>query len=518
MPGEGPMRALGKAVVGNVLTTAARRFREREAFFCATTGRRFSFRETNARCNRLAHGLAALGFAKGDTVAFLCNNRAELPEIYYALAKTGLVGIPLNYRLAPAEIVALMRAMGAKAMLFETRFIASAERVCAELPGVEVFVAIGEARPEWAKAYEDVLASAPATEPEVEIEESDPYYYNLTSGTTGLPKSYLLTHFNNAAGSPLFDAFELTTCDVILTVFPAFGRVGFAWIAAGVAFGARNVLADFNPSEALRLIGGEKVTISNLVPTMAAMMLADPTLSGRDLSSLRALVFAGSMFPKPLRERTAAALCPAIYEYYGMQETGALTVSTPEDRAIRSDSVGVPLCFAEVHIERPDGSRAAPGELGEIVGRSPATCSSYFDNPAKSTETFRGGFVHTGDLGAMNEDGFLFIRGRLKDMIVSGGQNVHAAEVEEILMTAPGVADCAVFGLPDDTWGERVAALIVTAVDAEAPTAERLEVHCRERLAGFKIPRTIRFQKEPLPRTPTGKVQKFLLVERFAGK
>jgi acyl-CoA synthetase (AMP-forming)/AMP-acid ligase II len=309
----------------------------------------------------------------------------------------------------------------------------------------------------------------------------------------------------------------MTTRDVILTVFPAFGRVGFAWIAAGVLFGTRNVLVDFSPAEALRLIETEKITISNLVPTMAAMMLADPSLPGRDLRSLRALVFAGSMFPAPLRLKTAAALCPAIYEYYGMQETGILTVSTPEDRVLHSDSIGTPLCFAEVHVERPDGSRAAPGELGEIVGRSPGTCLGYFDNPAKSAETFRGGFVHTGDLGVMTEDGFFVIKGRLKDMIVSGGQNVHAAEVEEILMTAPGVADCAVFGLPDETWGERVAALIVAAPGAgEGLTTEGLIAYCREKLAGFKIPRTIWFQGEPLPRTPTGKVQKFILVDRFA--
>jgi acyl-CoA synthetase (AMP-forming)/AMP-acid ligase II len=201
-----------------------------------------------------------------------------------------------------------------------------------------------------------------------------------------------------------------------------------------------------------------------------------------------------------------------------MQETGTLTVSTPEDRTLHPDSVGAQLCFAEVHIERPDGSRAAANELGEIVGRSPATCTGYFDNPAKSAETFRGGYVHTGDLGLMTEDGFVVIKGRLKDMIISGGQNVHAAEVEEVLMTAPGVTDCAVFGLPDDTWGERVAALVVAAPGAGKDlAAENLIAHCRVKLAGFKIPRTIFFQSEPLPRTPTGKVQKFILVDRFAG-
>jgi fatty-acyl-CoA synthase len=516
MSSKEPARALGKAIVGATLATAARRFRDREAFYCATTDRRFTFRQTNERCNRLAHGLAALGLKKPDPVAFLCNNRAELPEIYYALAKSGLVGIPLNYRLAPAEIVALMRAMGAQAMLFATRFHAVVEQVRGQLPNVRSFVAVGEEPPHWAEAYEVVLASASAEEPDVEIEESDPYYFNLTSGTTGLPKSYVLTQYNNAVIGPMFEAFEMTSRDVIMTVFPAFGRVGFAWIAASVQFGARNVLMDFQPMEALRLIESERVTISNLVPTMAAMLLSEPSLRSRDLSSLRAIVFVGAMFPEPLRVRVAAEICPAIYEYYGMQETGTLTLSTPEDRKLHPDSVGVPLLFAEVRIERPDGSMAAPGEIGEIVGRSTATCTAYFDNPAKSAETFRGGFVHTGDLGAMNEGGFVFIKGRLKDMIITGAQNVHAAEVEEILMTAPGVADCAVFGLPDEVWGERVAALIVRAPGkGDALTAESVTDHCRGRLAGFKTPRTIHFQHEPLPRTPTGKVQKFILVERF---
>jgi acyl-CoA synthetase (AMP-forming)/AMP-acid ligase II len=516
-PSSQPARALGKAVVATLLATAARRFRDREAFVCAGTGRRFTFGQTNERCNRLAHGLAGLGLVKPDTVAFLCNNRAEIAEIYFALAKAGLVGIPLNYRLAPVEIVALMSAMSAKAMLFETRFTAVAEKVRAELSQVKSFVVIGGAQPTWASEYELLLAESSSAELDVEVEESDPYYYNLTSGTTGLPKAYVLTQYNNASLGPVFEAFDTTSRDVILTVLPAFGRIGFAWIAAGVLFGVRNVLMDFHAAEALHLIETERITISNLVPAMAAMLLADSSLPERDLRSLRALVFAGAMFPQPLRLRTAASLCPAIYEYYGMQETGVLTVSTPVDRKRYPDSIGAPVALADVRIERADGTLAAPGELGEIVGRSPATCTGYFDNPQKSAETFRGGYVHTGDLGMMNENGFVFIKGRLKDMIITGGQNVHAAEVEEILLAIPEVADCAVFGLPDEIWGERVAALIVKSPNAsDTLTAESVEAACRERLAGFKTPRTIVFQTEPLPRTPTGKVQKFLLVERFS--
>ena len=511
-----PARALGKMVVGPILTVAAQRFRDREAFYCAGTGRRFTFRQTNERCNRLANGLTGLGLGKPNVVAFLCSNRAELPEIYFALAKLGLVGIPLNYRLAPAEIVALMGAMGARAMLFEDRFLAAAREAQAALPGIKSFIAIGK-KPEWAIGYEELLAGASTEEPQVEVEEHDPFYFNLTSGTTGLPKSYTLTHFNNASIGTMFEAFETTSRDVFMTVFPAFGRVGYAWIAAGLLFGARNVLMDFNPPETLRLIEAEKVTILNLVATMGAMLLADASLPERNLKSLRGVVFAGSMFPAPLRERVADKICPAIYEYYGMQETGALTTSTPEDRKLRPESIGLPIAFADVRIERADGSAAKPGEIGEILGRSPSAVTRYFDNPEKSAETFRGGWVHTGDLGMIDEEGFLFIKGRLKDMIITGGQNVHAAEVEEAILAIPGVADCAVFGLPDDMWGERVAALIVrTPKESGALSSDRVQAICREKLAGFKIPRTVYFEDQPLPRTPTGKVQKFLLVDRFS--
>jgi len=336
-------RSLGKMVVGSILTTAATRFPDREAFLCAGTRRRFTFRQTNERCNRLAHALMGLGLRKPDVVAFLCSNRAEVPETYFALAKSGLVGIPLNYRLAVPEIVTLMQAMGAKALLFETRFAAAAAQVRQALPQVGHFVAVGDGAPDWARGYEAVLAAASTAQPEVEVEEDDPFYFNLTSGTTGLPKSYVINHYNSSTGGPWLEAHDVSGRDVIMTVFPTFGRVGYGWLAAGTTYGARNVLVDFNPAEALRLIEAECVTTVNLVPTMAAMMLAEPTLKQRDLSSLRAVTFAGAMLPACLLERVAAELCPGVYEYYGMQETGTLTVSTPEDRLRRAESVGLPI-------------------------------------------------------------------------------------------------------------------------------------------------------------------------------
>lgn len=510
-------RALGKMLVGNLIATAAARYPDRQAFLCGTTGRCLSFSATNERSNRLAHGLMDLGLVKGDVVAFLCSNRIEIPEIYFALAKSGIVGIPLNYRLAGAEIIELMRAMGAKALLYEECFAERAQNMEAHLPGVAHFVQIGGSAPAFRVGYETLLAQSSADEPEVDIDEADPYYFNLTSGTTGLPKSYVLTQFNTACIVPFGLAFEMTGRDIVLTAFPMFGRVGAAWMMTSVVFGIPNVLVNFEPAAVLRLIQSERVTIMNLVPTMAAMLLASDALPNTELSSLRAIVFAGSMLPAPIREQTAAKLTPGIYEYYGMQETGLLTYSTPADRLLRPDSVGRVSLFAEVRVVGPDGNAMPAGETGEIIGRSPSAVTAYFQSPAKSADTFRNGWVHTGDLGCLDADGFLFIRGRVKDMIITGGQNVHSAEVEAALLSFPGVADCAVIGLPDELWGEVVTAIVVPSPNATIDL-ECLTQFCRERLAGFKTPKRIHVQLTALPRTPTGKVQKFLLVEQYGGR
>lgn len=507
--------ALGKMLVGNIIVTAAARVPDNPAFYCVTTGRRLTFRQVNERCNRLANALAAASLVKGDVVAFLCSNRAEMPEIYFALAKSGIVGIPLNYRLAPAEMVELMRAMGAQALIYEARFEACALHVKERLPRVRHYVAIGAAAPRLGVEYEAFLGAAPAEEPGITLDEGDAYYYNLTSGTTGLPKSYVLKQFNNSTIGVMGLAFDMTRQDVALTVLPMFGRIGVAWILLSVSYGIPNVIANFDPAEALRLIGRERVTICNLVPTMAAMLLASERLQAADLSSLRAIVFAGSVLPAPVREQSMAALCPNLYEYYGMQETGILVYSTPQDRKLRPDSVGRVALFSEVRVLGPDDRPVGAGEIGEIIGRSPNTVTSYFENPDKTAETFRNGWVHTGDLGSFDAEGFLYIRGRKKDMIITGGQNVHSAEVEELLLRHEAVADCAVIGLPDDLWGEQVAAVVVAKPGA-AIDANTLQTFCRDHLAGFKTPKRLFFETVPLPRTPTGKIQKFILVEKYA--
>lgn len=506
--------SLGKMVVGNILTTAALRYAEKEAFYCSSTGRRFTFRQTNERSNRLANALAGLGLVKGDKVAFLVSNQVEIVEIYFALAKAGLVGIPLNYRLAPVEMISLMRDIGAKALIAEGRFDEAIRLAHRELPGVKHYVRCGAPSGAAAHDYETFLAEAAASEPETDVQEEDTFYFNLTSGTTGLPKCYSITHYNSAAGQ-LFQTLDMSSRDVVLTVFPMFGRVGFGWAVCSVMYGIRNVLANFEPDATLALIESERVTTTNLVATMASMLLTAPSLSQRDLSSLRAIIFVGSLLPAPIREKSMERLCAGLYEYYGMQETGALVASTPEDRARRPDSVGRAILFSEIRVVDAEGKTVPPGENGAILGRSPGAVTAYFENPEKTAETFRDGWIHTGDLGSMDEEGYLYISGRLKEVIVTGGQNVHAGEVEELILSHPAVADCAVIGLPDPKWGEQVAAIVVLK-DEHAATEEEIIAVCRGRLAGFKTPKQVRMQQDPLPRTPTGKVQKFILVERYS--
>jgi fatty-acyl-CoA synthase len=507
---------IGQALVGNFLSTAAIRFGDREAFICSETGRRFTFRETNDRCNRLANGLAGLGLRKGDVVALLSRNRVEAVETFFAWARTGIVGLPLNYRLSPAEIVDLLRSVGAKALVCEPYFSEILQRAAAEVPSLRHIVVIGGEAGGTYLDYEALLGSSSPSEPDADLDESDPFYFNLTSGTGGLPKCYVLTQYNNVNAMTMFLPMELISRDVALTVFPMFGRVGFVWAAAGMIYGIANVLANFDPGRVLQLIEDERVTITNLVPTMGALLLAHDDLGRRDLSSLRATVFAGSSLPGPIRTGVVERICPNLFEYYGMQETGALVMSTPEDRLRLPDSIGRAMLHTQVRIVDGQGHQVAHGKLGEIVGRSPAGVTAYRDNPEKTAETFRDGWIYTGDLGSMDEEGFLVLRGRKKDMIITGGQNVFAAEVEEAILALPGVVESAVIGLPDPIWGERVSAVVVVRPGVSL-TADALAAHCRAKLASFKAPRQFIVQEEPLPKTPTGKVQKFILVARHKG-
>ena len=509
-------KATTTMAVGRLLKNAAIRFRDKEALCCVTTGRRFSFLELNERANRLANGLMSLGLKKGDMVAFLITNRAEIVDTYFAIGKTGVVGLPLNYRLIGKEIVQMMAMTGAKVLIFEDAFAKVAGLVREQLPEVKTFIGIGKGIPDFALDYDKFIADASPDEPKVEITEEDDYYMNLTSGTTGLPKSYMLTHYNNAGG--ILDAtmmFKVTEDDSVLVVFPMFGRVGYVWMAAAIYNGARHVIMNFEPRKALEIIGTEKITITNWVPPMATFVLSVPDFDKFDLSSLRALVFAGAAFPTPLQEQVRKRITPNIYEFYGLQETAIIVNASTKDKAKNPASIGKVSPWAELRIVDAFGNDVPVGTTGEIIAKAMGGTTQYFKNEKQTAETFKNGWCHTGDLGYLDKEGYVYISGRVKDMIVTGGQNVFSAEVENILIAHPAVADCAVIGLPDEKWGEAVTAVIIKKAGSEV-TSEEVIAFCRKEMAGFKIPKNIIWHEGQLPRTPTGKVQKYILVDMYS--
>ncbi|MEC9341599.1 MAG: AMP-binding protein [Pseudomonadota bacterium] len=501
----------------NMLETAALRYGEREALLCATTSRRFTFCELHDRANRLANLMTDRGFGKGDVVAILTTNRVELVDWYFMLARTGIVGMPVNYRLSATEIASLIDGMGATGLLFEDRFAETVGEVRGRCSGLEQVFCFGTHAPDYATPYDALHEQGSAARAAARVDPDDPFYFNLTSGTTGLPKAYQLSHRNNlVAMHSLVAGHDLTVRDTVLTVFPAFGRVGFAWLAGSILAGARNVMSNFSAAQALRIIQQEGVTITNLVPTMAAMMMAEPDLDDYNLASLRGIVFAGAPLPAPLRERTRKLLCADLYEYYGMQETGIVTLSNPAEKLAKPESVGRPYFFTQVRVVDDQGADRPAGEVGHVIAASPAATQGYYQSPEKSAQTFRDGWVHTGDLGRFDDEGYLYIAGRDKDMIISGGQNIFSLEVEETILGLDEVAECAVIGLPDALWGERVTAIVVTG-DEGSLTEQAVIDHCKQTLAGFKVPKKVIFSSQPLPRTPTGKVTKFVLQERYDG-
>jgi acyl-CoA synthetase (AMP-forming)/AMP-acid ligase II len=348
--------------VGRLLKNAAIRYRDKEALYCSTSGRRFSYSELNERTNRLANGLMDLGLKKGDMVAFLITNRSEIVETFFAIGKTGLVGLPLNYRLIAKEIVQMITLTDAKILIFEDTFTKVAEYVRQQLPGIKTYIGIGKGIPEFALDYDKLISNSSPKEPNAEIREEDDYYMNLTSGTTGLPKSYMLTHYNNAGVIiDMTTMFKVTEDDVVMIVFPMFGRVGFAWMGAAIYNGAKQVIMNFEPKKVLEIIQSEKVTISNWVTPMATFILSVPEYDKFDLSSLRGLVFAGAAFPTPLQDQIRKRITPNIYEFYGLQETAIIINASIKDKVILPQQELGASCF-----------------ITSISGSSSGMCESVF--------------------------------------------------------------------------------------------------------------------------------------------
>jgi fatty-acyl-CoA synthase len=479
-------------------------------FVACDDGRAYTNIEFDRRVNRLANSLPEIGITRGERVAALFPNNPEFLELLFAAGKIGAIMGPLNFRLAPLELAYVLNDSGAKVMFYTPEFAAQAAEIKSLSTPVEHFIAVGPGN-EGDKDYESWVSAAPDTEPVVEEEVGldDPHFIMYTSGTTGKPKGAVLTHGNtiwNGVNGVLM--YTLNEKDVNLVAAPLFhiGALSAAATPTIYTGGKLVLLRFFVPDMVLTAIEEHGVTTMFGIPVMFLLMSMSPLFESADLSSIRAMIAGGAPCPVPLIEKYLAKGV-LFSQGYGLTETAPAVSALPEDDIeTKRGSAGKPCFHVDIKIFDENDDELPSGEMGEIVIKGPNVFKEYWNMPEETARALRGGWFHTGDMGRIDEGGYLYIVDRKKDMIISGGENIYPAEVEDCIHAHPLVADVGVVGMHDQKWGEAPLALVVIAPGEELTEDEVIEF-CRARLARFKTPKKVIFVDE-LPRTPTGKILK----------
>lgn len=497
-------RPPGHLKVGLILSNVAKAFGHKEIIYANRDLRR-TYKDLNKRTNSLANYLLKK-YGKGSFIASLTGMTIEGIEIYFASAKAGIVDIPLSYRLSSREIENILSHAKAKTLIYESRFENIVNNIKLNIDKIIIDEDKGGI------GYENIVSSDDNEEPGIDINDDTPLTLGFTSGTTGMPKTYLRTHYENLLNHLQYAInFDMTYWDVTLTAVPPL--TGFSWVCGSMITGATTVIMDFDPQKMLEAIQKYKVTIVYGVPTMYYMILNYPDFNRYDLSSLRAVASVGSPLPEFLLKDIWNKMTSNVYDHLGLQETGFVAVARPEMKRKKPSSVGAPTPLVEVKIVDNKGKEVPIGEVGEIIIKYPDGVGEYWINKEKSKESFKEGWFYTGDLGKFDKDGYLYVVGRKKDMIITGGYNVFAPEIEEIILSHPKVMDCAVVGIPHEKWGEMVIA-VVKLKPGERSSEDEIISYCKERLAHYKVPKRVFFGN--IPRTPSGKIMKFLLVKKYS--
>ncbi len=484
--------------IAEMLRWRARRHPDLEATWFQ--GRARSFSELDASSTALAAGLVAdLGLRPGDRVAILDKNSDEYLELLFALDKAGAVGVPVNWRLTAAEVAAVVGDADPAALVVGEEFRASADQVGCRVAG------FGE------------LPRGGGPDPHRDGEEAATWQL-YTSGTTGLPKGAMLSNLNllGLIGPLGWEAPELQEGARGLVAMPLYHIGGCGWAMAVLTQGSTAVVVrEVIPQELLQVLVEQRVNSAFLVPAVLLFLTQLPGIEQADFSALRNILYGASPISQELLLRSIDVFKCRFTQLYGLTETtGAFTALRHEDhRGERLLSCGRPMFAAEVKVVDPFDQEMPAGEIGEVVYRGPGMMQGYWRRPDDTAASVRDGWFHTGDAGSVDVEGFLYIRDRIKDMIVSGGENVYPAELESVLMGHPAVADVAVIGVPDERWGETVKAIVVRRPGVEL-TEEELIDWSRERLAGFKRPRSVDFA-DTIPRNPSGKILKRELRDAF---
>ncbi|BBY44334.1 long-chain-fatty-acid--CoA ligase [Mycolicibacterium celeriflavum] len=474
--------------------------------------RTLTFADLDARSSRAAQAFRAAGVGFGDRVAFIEKNGIEFFEVVCALSKLGAIVVPVNWRLAPAEMAHIIDDADARVVVVGDEFFGHVEAIEDRLAAS--VVAIGE-HPRW-PAFDAWLADHPADDPCVTTQPDDVAFLMYTSGTTGAPKGVMLTndnYFCKATG--IAEKWRFDADSVSLAVMPMFHMAGSGWALVGLCEGARTVvLRDVDPPAILEAVAQHGITNMLLVPVVIQRLLETAGVETTDFASLRAIVYGASPITDDVLVKALERFDCDLLQVYGQTETtGSITQLDRHDPELLR-SCGKPFEWVEVRIVDDAGRDVPTGTVGELWTRSRQNMRGYWNNPDATAATLTDdGWLKTGDAGYLDEEGYVFLHDRVKDMIVSGGENVYPAEVENVLMTHPAVGDVAVIGVPDMTWGEAVKAIVVP-VSVGCPSESELIAYARDRLAGFKLPKSVSFA-EDLPRTPSGKVLKRALREPY---
>jgi acyl-CoA synthetase (AMP-forming)/AMP-acid ligase II len=483
-----------------------------------------TFADLDARSNRIANMLLGLGISQDARVAILAKNTTSYFEVLFGANKAGATLLPVNWRLAGPEVEEILLDSTPQVIIADREYSDFALEV-ATAAGLQLRVIESDSTQRGSAELDILMEAASDVDPAVDVDPWRTAILMYTSGTTGKPKGAQLSHQGYLylrLCEHLEPSFGYSSDDLMLTVMPLFHAMAVG-LSLQALYNGVPVAVYSMPSaaELIELIARERPTVVPLVPTVIQMLLDDPGAARADYSSVRLVIYAGASISPSLLRRAMTEIGCDFLNFYGATETSAgVTFLLPEDHrlddAARLKSCGRPLPLIEMKVADPEGNELPHGEVGEFLIKSPSLITAYFNQPETTATTFRDGWYHSGDCGYRDAEGLFYIVDRIKDMIVTGGSNVYSTEVEQAVMRLDGVSTCAVVGLPDDKWGERVVAVIVPKPEADLSEARVIE-HCRDLIAGYKVPKQVEFATS-LPVTASNKVLKRALREELLSK
>jgi len=495
--------------LGDVPRKGSAIFRDKVAM--VFEGKSITYGEMDNRVNRLANALINLGLKKGDRLTILAENTYKYMEVYFGASKAGVSVTPLNFRLSDEELTYIINDCEAPLFLAGDGYEERSLGLKKDLKGIKNWISLDKTFNGYL-FYENLIKDTPNTDPMVELDENDMAILMYTGGTTGLPKGVMLSHRNIlTAAYGLIVGYSFTFRDITCFVLPLFHISLWPVLCHLMVGGKAVILRRPDIGEMLRAIQEERCTHIVLVPTLLTWLVDDPRSNEFDLSSLRLITYAGSPMPIEVLKRCVQKFGNIFTQGYGLTEAAPLvTVLFKEDHVLEGPKaklltsvgkVGLPV---EARVVDENDVPLKPGEAGEIAIRGKNVMTGYWKNPELTAKALRGGWLHTGDMGTIDEDGYIYLMDRKADMIITGGENVYPQEVENVLYSHPAIKECAVVAAPDDRWGERVQAVVVPK-SGQVVTEEELIKHCKGKLAGYKCPKKIEFWGE-LPKTPVGKI------------